>query len=250
MINGTQSPAFKAAIRTACARLDDAVREAELETAGREVAELEKGSGAAAKGLSGSAPPYSGDGEEEESREGDEPGLIEAQECFAAACEDVARLGAEIGELITSLGQLFENATPSAGFASRDAVILSRQVDPISKKINAKAGAFRDAMESADVALRSAAMAAAYAGMGDEFSHEIQVALEKSGSVTEEAASLQGLLDAMRVPEAMSTALRRSLRPARAGFTALVDAAGLYDQWREISAVIAEPMPSALSSAE
>ena len=179
---------------------------------------------------------FNRDGVEDASPRGsddnDQPGLLELVEEFSEISERLAPTVEPMGTLIVKLGEVFGSYKSASSFGSKDAIILSRQIDPISSELEKRGGHIKALMNDADRIIREMQNLSAPTELSSSIDDALREMFSTADSVGESAEQLEHLLNAFRVPEAMSSALRRSLKPARRGVTDLLDTVDLFEGWR------------------
>lgn len=179
---------------------------------------------------------FSRDGVEDASArepdDNDRPGLLELVEEFSEMSELLGPTVEPMGTLIAKLGEVFGSYKSASSFGSKDAIILSRRIDPISTELEERGRRIKDLMNDADRIIREMQNLSAPTELSSVIDGGLREMFSTADSVGESAEQLERLLRAFRVPEAMSSALRRSLKPARRGVTDLLDTVDLFEGWR------------------
>lgn len=205
----------------------------------RIVAEIDRSESAIIQDEESSVPTSASDLNGPSDLDDDDTDLLTEMDSFVKSTSQVGELGKRIGDLIDQIGEVFTAYTEdnTTTFTSADAVLLSRKLEPLTVQLDDAATILLTHMRSADLSLREMYELARFAGpeIAASLHEQIGPSIEDLSPVEGAVTSIEGLLSAMRTPEAMSTAIRRSLRPMRNGLRHTRDAAVLFTTWKELS---------------
>lgn len=235
-IEGAGSPPFKRAAMTLAQRIIAVHRASEASLAEAELASI-----SAELGTSGTpAAVEAADDEEEPEREAD--GLYELMSTFHDEVDLLTEEANAFGVSITELGESVESfIMPTDGAPKQmqaSLVALAHRLTPHAADMQKHGFALRNHAQQLDTTIRGMRRSVDESKQADLILGYDELIAEMSSSMdsmTEVNDQMSDFLDSLAVPEQLSSALRKSLRPARRGTTAVQDALALFDGWKELT---------------
>jgi len=172
------------------------------------------------------------------SHEIEPPGIIDAAASFSDAISALEADVKKIEEQITILGEIAKGADLEGNTAKElniQTIRLANQFKQPSSHLERLGLHMLQKVKQADSALQNLDEALQSSGsleLSDSGRSQMAESLASAVEVRVVAEQMQGLLDILRIPEAMSAAIRKVLKPARIGITAIRDAAGIIGNWQ------------------
>lgn len=165
----------------------------------------------------------------------DDEGLIELNETFQEILKTMTYEAEVLGIALANLGDLPtapENPTPKelSGFMIQAATRMKSPAEQIEKHGQAL---FHSTMKS-DETLRSIVRVAKSSGSTELISSihgPLADGVNTLSDISIVGSQMESLLDSIKVPEAMSASIRRSIKPARQGIVAVQDAIRVISAW-------------------
>ena len=170
----------------------------------------------------------------DELEEDNRDGIFEIVERISSNLPLMNKKIEQVAPLVADLGRPFSEfqVSPGRGFSSTDAVRLSREISPISLEIREQGAEVKSLLMDVDGDLRDLFRTAAGTSFDEPIKESLERAFAEVKNTEEVVNQLGGLLNAMKDAEALSSSLRKALRPARRGLMDLGDAATLFESWR------------------
>lgn len=169
----------------------------------------------------------------------DEDGFIELGATFTETLEKLTAESEELSDAITGLADLPKPPDPQSGnslaTASRYMIQAAMALKDPALRIESSGEKILSLALSADRDLRKMLLLATISrSEGLELDvTTIFAGVDRMSELDPVVTQLQSLLDSMKTPEIMSASVRKSLRPARNGITAVQDALRVVAQWSD-----------------
>lgn len=218
-VEGVKSAAYRSRMLTIAQRIVEAVPRVDEALA---IVEGVRAGDADAKELHGS-----------EIAEGD--GLIEVGDQVVRDLDHLQQYGHALGKAMSDLGNVPSLPTnASSAIMNRYMITVAEKWRNPSQEIAASGQQMFETAQKCDARLRKIVDLANYTGSEQVKSDLYESLIEGVESLLElqnVVVQLDDLLDSMKVPEAMSATIRRSLKPSRRGITAARDTVRLLLGW-------------------
>lgn len=219
-VAGVDSPAFRAAASAIVDRVISVTEEIEEKVSKVDTSETPRFSAGVTEGDSL-----------------DDDGFIELSESFSFTLTEMTAESSNLSDALSGLGDLPKPPDPHGGNSlaavSRYMVQAAMALKAPSQRIGTSGERILSLALEADRDLRRMLV---LAETSKAEGLELDVAtvfsgVEKMSELNPVVEQLQSLLDSMKTPELMSASVRKSLRPARTGITAVQDALRIVSEW-------------------
>lgn len=176
--------------------------------------------------------------DEEEVDEAD--GLIELSDAFTNELSKMTEDAGPLAQAISDLGdipQMPAEAKSSPRAASKYLIRVAEKMKQPSLVIDARGQSLFQAAKRSDGLLRSLLRTARLSGSSDLIAQvygPLSEGVKSLSEIESVGGQLEGLLESMKTPEALSASIRRAVKPARQGIVAVQDAIGLITDWPDL----------------